>query len=201
MPSIKSESEMTPIAASQILAALSGALARVGGNDRHLLKLISDPSLASEVADVLIGIPSSGGFALTIDYGQPLAAMVAAGHYDSYTPDITSETCPVGSGEESIDAILVHLNLNRNASDDEVTHAMERLGLRDCTMVEGLAFGAHYPELQRKFPIVFRGSVLYDPQDDSCVGCLWGDRRTRWLYLINLEYGWDPRTRFLAVRK
>ena len=84
---------------------------------------------------------------------------------------------------------------------DEVLKKLEKLGLRPATLPELLAFGATYPNKQRKFPIVALGSVWRYWEGYRFVPYLWENGARRDLGLGWLERGWDAYYRFAAVRK
>jgi len=135
---------------------------------------------------------------LTILYRQSLAEMVAAGEYAYPHSDITQNHFPVEPGKPAVEAVLVHLN--RNASYELVLDGMKCQGLCPGTMVEGLAFGSQYPEIQRQFPILMLGSVWADPWYCGFVGCLWGNPAMRSLFLSWIGNRWCEGFRFLAIR-
>jgi len=128
---------------------------------------------------------------------------VAARNYKALVGQPAGDTFPVGSGEESVEAVLVHLG--RSASDEEVLAEMDRQGLRPATMAEFSAFGSQYPDQQREFPVVVFGPVWAFPRGYRLVGYHWGllGRRNgrRKLHLHRRGSDWLPSCRFLAVRK
>lgn len=154
------------------------------------------------MANVLNKIGTSAGpFLLTVGYDTPFAELVAAGHYDYVSPDITEEHFRVGWGDRDIESFIVHLHLP--TSTDNVVKEMERHDLRPATMPELLAFGAQHPNSQREFPILALGSIWDDPQSGyrRAVRILEhpGDRR------LDLSWdhgaGWNQIYHFLAVQK
>ncbi len=132
---------------------------------------------------------------VTIDYGQPLAQMIAAGDYDHVNRHITEASWPVQRGEPvARELILVHVG--RVASTDEVQYALDELGVRSGRIEELLAFGAAYPQAQRQFPVVAVGAL--DPYHRRPF--LWGSPRVRHLDLRFDEKIWSGNIRFLTVR-
>lgn len=144
---------------------------------------------------------SAGPFLLVVDYDTPFAEMVAAGHYDCVSPDITEEHFRLGWGERDIESFVVHLH--RPASTDHVVNEMARHDLRPATMPELLAFGAQYADPQRGFPVLALGSIWDDPQNGyrRAVRILEhpGDRRLDLTWDHSSE--WHQIYRFLAVQK
>lgn len=137
-----------------------------------------------------------GTYKVTVNYGQTLAEMIAAGNYDWQNTDIIAEHFPIPPakrGKEEVEIELVHLN--RYAESDEVLRELDKMGLRPATLPELLAFGAAYPNKRREFPIAALGSVgaeqvayFYKNADGHGLGLRW------W------SGGWGPGCRFAAVR-
>ncbi len=136
---------------------------------------------------------------VVVDYSMTLAEMIASGRYDWKNDDITTERFPVkGKGKVETTVELIHLN--RVIATDEVKKEIDKMGMRPATMEELLAFGATFPEVQRRFPIIALGSVsqLGDFRD---VPFLDVDDSERGLSLDWSDDEWGERCRFLAVRK
>ena len=141
---------------------------------------------------------SSSEIVLTIDYGMSLTDMIDAGGYDWTNSDVTAKRFPVsGSGKVEISAELVHFD--RNITSDDAVKGMVKRGLRPATFAELLAFGAKYPEDQRKFPVVALGSSA-EVHGNLSVPCLYGSDAERSLHLGWCDGGWRGHFRFLAVR-
>lgn len=190
--------------AFELVKTLSDEVTSLGGNDDDLRRIIADKSVARQIAELLVSRPVSDTFALDINYTRSLETMVALGRYEYVNGDITAENFPVGSGEASVEAVLVHLN--RRASDEEVLAELQQYGLRPATMAELAAFGEQYPDQQCKYLIVALGSVGTDHHGDRSVGCLVGRPLVgrppyRGLNVFPLGFGWAEHGRFLAVRK
>lgn len=144
--------------------------------------------------------PDPTTFSLTIDYSQPLSAMIAAGHYDWVNSDITGEHFPItGNGQVEREVVLFHFG--RTISSDGATQELDQAGFRAATIEELLALGANQPDLQKKFPIVALGAVWQSPHGNRHVPCLDWDGRERDLDLHWLDDDWDSDCRFAAVRK
>jgi len=137
---------------------------------------------------------------VTVDLSMLLEEMIASGQYDSCNKDINSENFPIkGTGALEVNLELVHLG--RKATTDEVEAELDKRGLRAATLVELLAFGAKYPELQREFPIIALGSVWRYHDGFRGVPFLLRRGSLRDLGLFWDGDGWDGSCRFLAVRK
>lgn len=138
--------------------------------------------------------------ALTVDYGQTLDAMIAAGRYDWKNDDITAKHFPVqGEGQAEVEITLVHIG--RDMSTDNVLKELDTRGLRPAKIEELLALGASQPELQRQFPIIALGSIGRCPHGRRRVAYLGRDGAKRCLRLLWCEDVWRGICRFAAVRK
>ena len=137
---------------------------------------------------------------VTVNYNLSLAEMIEAGHYDRGDADITVERFPVkGESTQKLAVELVHFN--RAISSENTIQELDAMGLRPATIEELLAFGAAFPDLQRKFPIVALGSSSII-RGNRLVPCLYeDDSMRRRLNLYWGDIGWDGYYRFLAVRK
>jgi hypothetical protein len=135
---------------------------------------------------------------IAVDFGRPLAAMIAAGSYDWVNPDITAERFPVdGTGKKMFRTKLFHFD--RYISSEEVVAAIKDENFTPGNHVHGFAFGAAFPEQQRKHPIACLGSsaqvlggrvVVYLDRV--------GDKRG--LRLSNWNDGWNDGWRVLGVQ-
>lgn len=136
---------------------------------------------------------------IAVDYGQGLEQMIAAGHYDWKNGDITAKRFPIkGIGRVEFEWKLYHFD--RDIESDEAEKLIEQDGWDVGATEHLLAFGAKFPEEQRKYPIIALGSAAkvngnrhvpylgrYDTYRLLNLGW-WGDR-------------WRRSCRFLAVRK
>ena len=127
-----------------------------------------------------------------------IADMVAEAKCDYSNPDITDENFSVESwdGERVVEPI----HFGEVLSSDDVEKKLDKMGLRPATITELLAFGAMYPEVQRKFPIIALGSVT-SLAGDRYVAYLDGRGSRRYLDLSWRDKYWREFCRFLAVRK
>lgn len=189
--------------AMEVFRAIVNAVLERGGSDDDLRRILTSKKLAGAIADIIVGAKQAveNAFRLTVDYDLSVEDMVKFGKYDWANSDITSGHFPVArQGKSEVKAELVHLN-RCFSSGDEVLNELDRLGYRPADLAEDLAFGAAYPEEQRKYPIVALGSVWQYPdggRDVVYLGVRAGDRELdlRWL-----GDDWHEGWRFLAVRK
>lgn len=139
-------------------------------------------------------------FRVTVDYGLPLAQMIASGKYDWTNGDITPERFPIqGEGKAPRELVLVHLD--KVATTDEALAELDRRGLRPAKIEELLALGAARPELQKEFPIVALGSRFVSRRGGRFFAYLGWFGNGRKLDLGWDGSGWRGVCRFLAVRK
>jgi len=136
---------------------------------------------------------------ITVDYSLSLEQMIALGRYGWKNEHITTELFPLkGEGKKEIAVELVKYKKGGNLSDKVLAY-LDSKGLRPATIEELLAFGAAFPELQKKFRIVALGSV--DVVRGNRVAYL-PRSVTRGLELVSWYNGWDAADyRFLAVRE
>jgi hypothetical protein len=135
----------------------------------------------------------------TINFGQTLEAMIAAGKYDWANPKITADRFPVeGTGIKKFRNKLFHFN--RNISSKDVVAAMKQEGFEPATHAHGLAFGAMFPDEQRKYPIACLGSSA-QVHGHRYVVCLDWRGAERDLYLYFWVDDWLGFWRFLGVQE
>lgn len=183
----------------EILKVLIDEVKALGGNDSHWDRILTDKKLRQQIAELIAG---SGRqlFTVVVDYGQPLAEMIAMGKYDFANSDINADHFPVsGEGQQEVAVELFHFN--KSISSEKAIAEMDAVGYRPAILPELLALGASQPELQRQFPIVALGSVWQGPDGSRSVACLYRSYAERSLYLRWFGYGWNDVYRFAAVRK
>lgn len=138
-------------------------------------------------------------FTTTVDCGMTLEQMIAAGNYDWVNPDITPERFPIkGTTRREEEPELVHFN--RDISSDDAIAELDKRNMEPADIVDLLAFGAKYPDIQRKFPVVALGSVA-GVHGYRAVACLGRSGAGRGLSLYWFGGGWSGHCRFLARRK
>lgn len=149
----------------------------------------------------LKGQNPSDAYRVTVDYGQLLDAMIAAGRYDGMHGDITDQNFPIsGSGTCETEIALFHFD--KSMPLDTVLAELDKRGFRAATLTELLALGADQPELQRQFPIVALGSIWHGPRGDRGGAAYLGRIPAgRSLDLLWYEGDWSGLCRFAAVRK
>lgn len=145
-------------------------------------------------------------FPVKVDYNCSIVGMIVLGKYDYVSYDCGQNVInfPVeGSGQEQLDLTLFEF-VDR-VSSEQVASELEILGYQPATLVELLAFGKEYPEVQKEVSIVALGSVHTFPDSDNYVPVLegshvWGGTRG----LIASKWGtiwYNQLYKFAAVHK
>lgn len=141
-------------------------------------------------------------FTLVVNYGAKLEDAARMGQYGYVNPNFTSANFPTElTGTVTLEGgRLVHFG--RDMSTEAVERKLEEMGLRPGNAHELAAFGAAFPEEQRKYPIVALGGKRWrNPDGGECVACLDRWRGERELHLGVVADGWRGLCRFLAFPK
>lgn len=139
-------------------------------------------------------------YMVTVNYNKTVNQLVKDGKYDWSNSDISDSHFPLNKkGEEQVEIFIV--SIDHRMSDPEVTQFINSLGLQDVNVKEELSLGVQFPDLQRKDPIVGRGSTWRDSDGDVYVPCLYGSESCRGLNLFDLGGGWDSAWQFACKRK
>ncbi len=128
-----------------------------------------------------------------------LAERIALGKYDWKNGDITESRFPHNTatiGEWEYD--LYHPNLSLSSEDAKSSAEVDGWVVAEAEHV--LAFGATFPDVQRKFTVIALGSVC-TVRGSRCVLVLWYVRGERYLDLGGWGGTWYSDYRFLRVRK
>jgi hypothetical protein len=139
---------------------------------------------------------------LTVDYGQSLQQMIAAGRYDWINPDITATRFPMqGTDTVPIETRLFHFDRFISSADAvaAITTADAENPWEPAKIEHLLSFGAAHPDEQRRYPIVALGSVA-EVGGHRRVPYLYRDDTKRSLSLGWWVSDWGGFYRFLAVR-
>ncbi len=135
-----------------------------------------------------------------VDYRLPFENMIAVGNYSWSSSEINAMHFPF-TGKRRIRSTMTLVLFDEYMESKEVIRALNEMKLRAARLPEFLAFGARYPDLQNKFPIVGLGSVWKDPYDRGRVPILWNDFQQRHLDLGWFDYPWAKYYCFAAVYK
>lgn len=146
----------------------------------------------------LLDVPEElNNFDLAVDYSISLEQMVALGRFDWTNEKIIENFEKSGTGNVTLSAKIFRINCR--LSTEGVVVEMGKEGLRPATLMEIIAFGVNYPEVQRCFSIMALGSYCkisgycYVPY--LCE--LYGERN---LNLSCSDGGWNEGCHFLAIR-
>jgi hypothetical protein len=161
------------------------------------------PELKTFRAMLKLSAAMPESFRLTVDYGQTLEQMIAAGNYDWKNDDLTAKRFPIkGAGIVEFEACLFHFD--RVIESKDAIKAIESADKDNpwtpAKTEHVLSFGIAFPEEQRKYPIVGLGSVAQVDGDRRVPG-LWRGGSGRSLDLRWFGDGWYWYCRFLAVRQ
>lgn len=196
---------------SSFLGVLLKAVQELGGSESDLNAAASDPEKMRSLAALIMGkavtpvlTPVTATFKVTVvDLVTEFEELKR--QFDWVNDDFAKakfepiDGCP-GTSIEMREVEFVYVHLDRDASDADVLAEHERQGVRPATLPELLAFAAKYPDEQRKFPIVARGSVSV-LSGYRGVAYLNSDDRERNLNLNWIDDNdWNRNYRFLAVR-
>ena len=138
-------------------------------------------------------------FVLVVDRTKSVEEMIVAGNYDYATPDINCERCPAVRDDTIGDATLFHFDVE--LSTEVCLSTLDKIGYRAADVSELLAFGATYPEEQRKYPIFALGQDVRGSDGYVFVGFLGHWCNERWLAITPRDSRWHQRCRFLAFCK
>ncbi|MDD4994971.1 MAG: hypothetical protein PHW53_00650 [Patescibacteria group bacterium] len=173
----------------EMLKKLIDAVLAKGGGDEDLRRILNEPELVESMASLIVRktvAAVADSFSVTVDYSKSLAEMIAVGDYDFVNSDITAEHFPI-SGKGKVLRKLVLVHLGREATTDEALVEMKLRGLKPADIEGILAFGAAYPDEQRKFPIVGLGSSWVSADGYRRFPYLGGSDGGREL---DLDWGW-----------
>lgn len=141
-------------------------------------------------------------YKVIVDYDRSVEEAIKAGKYDRINYEITSKNFP-SNRKGTVETEIILFHPNRYILYKEVICELGKSEFRPAELPELLAFGATYPDVQRKFPVVALGSIWQRPHSCGNVPCLYSHYHsiTRTLSLRWFNDGWIPRYRFAAVHK
>jgi hypothetical protein len=202
-----SASERTTVMAKDTYLILQTLLEKVrkrGYSDDEILRVATaqGDSLLDKFADVMAEAARKprDTFPVTVNYDLSVEEAIDAGDYQAVHSEINAKNFPsTRSGQAALEVVLVRFE-HRMKSED-VLHELDKEGLRAAELPEFLAFGAKYPDVQRKFSVAGLGSVWRDRKGYRNVPCLYEASEGRYLDLHWWDDGWYSYTRFAAIRK
>jgi len=187
-----------------ILQSLLERVKKRGYSDDDILRVANaqGDSLLDKFADVMVEAASKrrDTFPVAVNYDLSVEEAIQAGDYQAVHSEITSKNFPsTRKGQAELEIMLVRFD-NRMTSEG-VVRELDEEGLRAAALPEFLAFGAKYPDVQRKFSVVGLGSVWQDRKGYRNVPCLYTASEGRYLDLHWWDDGWYSYSRFAAIRK
>jgi hypothetical protein len=188
---------------SGIFQSLLDRVKKRGYSDDEILRVAAQgDTLLDKFADVMAEAARKPRdvFPVKVNYDLSVEEAIKAGDYQAVHADITANNFPsTRSGQADVEIVLVRFD-HRMASAD-VVRELDREGLRAAELPEFLAFGAAYPDVQRKFSVAGLGSVWQDRKGYRNVPCLYEASEGRYLDLHWWDDGWYTYTRFAATHK
>ena len=187
-----------------ILQSLLERVKKRGYSDDDILRVANaqGDSLLDKFADVMVEAASKrrDTFPVAVNYDLSVEDAIQAGDYQAVHSEITSKNFPsTRKGQAEMEIMLVRFDHRMTSAD--VIRELEGEGLRAAELPEFLAFGAKYPDVQRKFSVVGLGSVWQDRKGYRNVPCLYTASEGRYLDLHWWDDGWYSYSRFAAIRK
>jgi len=187
-----------------ILQSLLERVKKRGYSDDDILRVANaqGDSLLDKFADVMVEAASKrrDTFPVAVNYDLSVEEAIQAGDYQAVHSEITSKNFPsTRRGQAEMEIMLVRFDHRMTSAD--VVRELEGEGLRAAELPEFLAFGAKYPDVQRKFSVVGLGSVWQDRKGYRNVPCLYTASEGRYLDLHWWDDGWYSYSRFAAIRK
>lgn len=164
----------------------------------HRLATPEGDALLDKMVEVLAS--ATVGYILLVDYDLSLDVAIKNGEYDYVNDNITEKNFPTTrKGTAGLYIELVHLD--RAVSSEEAIKELDKRGLRPAELHELLAFGAKYPDEQKKYPIVALGSLWWPWDGVRSVPSLWSGDGKRSLSPPHFDNDWSASSRFAGVRK
>jgi len=188
---------------SAILQSLLEKVRKRGYSDDEILRVAAQgDTLLDKFADVMAEAARKPRdvFPVTVNYDLSAEEAIKAGDYQAVHTDITSTNFPsTRRGQSDMEIVLIRFD--RRMTSENVVRELEAEGLRAAELPEFLAFGARYPDVQRKFSVAGLGSVWQDRKGYRNVPCLYEASEGRYLDLHWWDDGWYSYTRFAATHK
>ena len=136
---------------------------------------------------------------IDVNYDETLEQMIANGRFDWTNSNITAKRFPVeGSGTKRFVPKL--FTFGRSVSSQTAIDLMAEDDFHPARHEHGLAYGAKFPDAQRKQPIALLGSSAEVDGTRDVVYLGRGDGG-RYLYLYDWGGDWDDGWSFLGVRE
>jgi hypothetical protein len=189
---------------STILQSLLEKVKKRGYSDDDILRVAAaeGDQLLDKFADAICQAARKPRetYSVAVNYDLSVEEAIAAGNYQAVNAAITSRNFPsTRTGQADLEMVLVRFD--RRMTSPEVVRELDQEGLRPAELPELLAFGAAYPEVQRKCSVVGLGSLWRDRKGYGNIPCLYSASEGRYLDLHWWDDGWYSYSRFAALRK
>jgi hypothetical protein len=171
-------------------------------DDLHRAVETHGDGILEKFADVVSSAAAAPreSFPIAVNYDLALPDAIDAGSYQGVNAALTGQNFPSSKhGQANLEVVLVRYD--RRMTSEEVLAELDRAGLRPADLPEFLAFGATYPDIQRRFSVVGLGSVWKDRKGYRNVPCLYTASEGRYVDLHWWDDGWYSYSRFAAIRK
>ena len=201
--------------AFELLKVIAHAVMAKGGNMQHLRRIVKEPALQQQIADLVVPAGSEverplgeNEYRVPVSYDMPRDKEklesefskdgVSELFYGNYVWQPHSSCAEIDQtpGER----IMLVKHFGRDTTSKANIVEMDKLGYRPATHLEAYAFAKVNPELQRQFWIVALGSSALGGDDRGVAMLDSGSGRRifdgRWF-----DGGWYSDRRFLFVRK
>ena len=188
---------------SAIFQSLLDKVKKRGYSDDEILRVASTQGdqLLDKFADVMAEAARKPreGFPVLVNYDLSAEEAIAAGDYQAVNANINSKNFSwKKKGQAEVQ--IFHVKFDHRISSPDVIRELESENLRPAELPELLAFGAKFPDVQRKFSVVGMGSVWHDRKGYANVPCLYEASEGRYLDLHWWDDGWYSYSRFAAIR-
>jgi len=187
-----------------LLQSLLERAKKRGCSDNDILRVATaqGDNLLDKFADVVADAASRRRdvFPVAVNYDLPVEEAIQAGDYQAVHAGIASKNFPsTKKGQAQVEIVLVRFD--RRMASEEVVRELDEEGLRAAELHEFLAFGAKYPEVQRKCSVAGFCSLGRDRKSYRTVPCLYTASEGRHLDLRWWDDAWYSYSRFAAIRK
>lgn len=201
--------------AFELLKVIAHAVMAKGGNMQHLRRIVKEPALQRQIADLIVPAGSElerplaeNEHLVPVAYDMPRDKQKLEGEFSEdgvsdlfygnyeWQPHLACAEINQTPGNR----VMLLKHFGRDTESEANIVEMDKLSYRPATHLEAYAFAKVNPELQRQFWIVALGSSAM-LGGDRCVAVLDSDSGWRILGHGWFDDGWHSDSRFLFVRK
>jgi hypothetical protein len=207
----------------EVVKAIADAVMARGGGMQHLRRIVNEPALARQIADLIVPAGSEverplgeNEYLVPVAYDMPRDRAklesefskdgVSEMFYGNYEWQLHVSCIKIDQTPGERIMLVKHFrgswsdSCGRNTTSEANIAEMDKLGYRPATHLEAYAFAKANPELQRQLQIVAPGSSVWSG-GHRYVAVLRGDSRGRILTCDLSDREWDSGYRFLFVRQ